>query len=224
MSFLKKINDNLALRARSLFFKKPSELLEYSLKILTFTDSTFFNKTGETFTTKGTRLIYAFHAPGIPSLQSCNSSSHSSISVNIEQEYKKGGRKTILRSTENNSQSIVILWVCPRVCFDVVFSCIVGHYRFFNSSVAIFTLTSPIDILNVPTRSALVLLTKAGSSFVPLAVCKQWCFLLTFESSHRSVGKNSSPRRPHNAVQNNPDPVPREISLKMANLWPWLTD
>ena len=140
-----------------------------------------------------------FMPPGIPSLQSCNSSWHSSISVNIEQEYKKGGRKTILRSTENKSQSIVIcisgyLWVCPRVCFDVVFSCIMGHYRFFNSPVAIFTLTSPIDILNVPNRSALVLLTKAGSSFVSLVDCKQWCFLLTFSSSHRSVGKNSSPK------------------------------
>ena len=63
-----------------------------------------------------------FMPPGIPSLHSCNSSSHSSISVNIEQEYKKGGRKTILRSTENNSQSIVI--------------CISGYCEFAQESVS----------------------------------------------------------------------------------------
>ena len=170
-----------------------------------------------------------FMPPGIPSLQSCNSSSHSSISVNIEQEwrYKKGVEKLFFRSTENKSQSNLyrwLLWVCPRVCFDVVFNCIVGHYCPFNSSVAILRLTSPIDILNVSTRSALVIVTKAESSFLSVIVCKQWCFVLTFASSHRSVSKNSSQRRPYNAVQNNPDPVSREISIKMANLWAWLTD
>ena len=119
--------------------------------------------------------------------------------LNKNGDIKNEVEKLFFRSTENK-RSIHrnlyqwLLWVCPRVCFDVVFNCIVGHYRPFNSSVAILTLTSPIDILNVPNRSALVLLTKAESSFVSLVVCKQWCFLLTFASSHRSVGKNSSPK------------------------------
>ena len=65
-----------------------------------------------------------FMPPGIPSLQVCKSLAHSSISVNIEQEwrYKKGVEKLFFRSTENKSQSIAI--------------CIGGYCVFVQESVS----------------------------------------------------------------------------------------